>query len=987
MPRERMRTAAVVVSLAAAAAGIGAAACQRRAPAIAGVPEVVDFNFHVRPILSDRCFACHGPDERTRKAGLRLDRQDGAFATLPSGHRAVVPGSVRKSALVARITSDDPAFLMPAPESRLTLDAREKATLVRWIEQGAQWKPHWSFLPPLKAALPPVREQRWARGEVDRFVLAALEAKGLKPSPEASRETLVRRVSLDLTGLPPSVEEIDAFLADRSPGAYEKLVDRLLASPAYGERMAADWLDVARYADSFGYQDDGMRAMWHWRDWVIAAFNRNLPFDQFVTWQLAGDLLPGATQEQVLATGFNRNHMQTQEGGVVPEEYRTEYVADRVNTLGRAFLGLSVECARCHDHKYDPLKQAEYYRLFAFFNNVNETGQIPYSGMPSPTLMVTDAAVEAKLTAIRGGIGRLEAQVRPDDPALDPEFRDWLERATRDPAAATRASSAAAPRPIVHLPLEAALPGIEMTKGDPKTGEKPKAKKVLRFANLADPRHPALYGGGEERPPVTVDGRIGRGQRLVGDTHIGLGEKIAYFERNQPFSLGLWFRIDKAGVGGPLLTRSGGIFNGNRGYEIMLRADSTFSAGLHHVFPDNSLEIETVQGVAPGAWHHLALTYDGSSRASGLVLHLDGRAAETRVRVDNLQRSILHDQQGKNWGESAGLRLGRRHDETLEDVSVDDLRVYDRQLTRPEVAALGGGPDTLVAQLARPAAQRLAAQQAALREHYLLRLAPGIASKRAALERLRGEENALLTSLDEVMTLRELEAPRPTFILARGRYDAPTERVLPGTPQVLGEYPSRLPPNRLGLARWLTDPRHPLTARVMVNRCWALLFGRGLVATPADFGSQGRLPTHPELLDWLAVAFVDSGWDVKALLKRLVTSAAYRQSSAADAARLEADPANEWLSRGPSHRLAAEQIRDEALAASGLLARKLGGPSVYPYQPAGPVGGARDAQRDELRAGARRRACTAAACTPSGSARRRRPRRSASTPRTGCSAP
>ena len=361
------------------------------APAVAGLPDVIDFNFHVKPILSDRCFKCHGPDDRVRKAGLRFDRKEAAFGVLPSGNRAVVPGDTGRSTLVARILSTDPQRVMPAGDSNLTLNEYEKAVLVKWIEQGAEWKPHWSFIPPRKVPPPAPKDAAWVRGPIDRFILASLEARGLRPAAEATRETLIRRLTFDLTGLPPTLAEIDAFVDDRAPDAYEKVVDRLLASPAYGERMAADWLDIARYADSHGYQDDGMRQMWPWRDWVISAFNRNLPVDQFITWQLAGDLLPNPTEEQRLATGFNRNHMQTQEGGVVPEEYRTEYVVDRVNTFGRAFLGLSVECARCHDHKYDPVTQKEFYRLFSFFNSVNETGQIPYSGVPSPSVLLVSS--------------------------------------------------------------------------------------------------------------------------------------------------------------------------------------------------------------------------------------------------------------------------------------------------------------------------------------------------------------------------------------------------------------------------------------------------------------------------------------------------------------------------------------------------------------------------------------------------------------------
>jgi hypothetical protein len=927
--RTSPKIAVLSLGLAVLAGVVGASACGPRAPAVAGVPEVIDFNFHVRPILSDRCFACHGPDDRARKAGLRFDRKENALGELPSGHRAIVPGRPGRSALVERILSTDPAVMMPDPASRLSLDEREKAILVRWIEQGAKWKPHWAFIPPARIAPPGVKTAGWARNEIDRFVLATLESKGLNPSPEADREMLVRRVTFDLTGLPPTPEEIDAFLADRSKDAYEKLVDRLLASPAYGEHMAAEWLDVARYADSHGYQDDGMRDMWPWRDWVIAAFNRNLRFDQFITWQLAGDLLEDPTEEQRLATGFNRHHMQSQEGGIVPEEYRTEYVVDRVNTLGRAFLGVSVECARCHDHKYDPVAQKDFYRLYAFFNSVNETGQIPYSGVPSPTVIVTDAAAREKLLAIRERIQSLEAEIDVDRPAFDKGLDTWLARGARP------AAQPAAPRLVVHLPLDRGEPGREAVKKEGGKAGETKWRKVLRFANLALARHPARLGGDEDRLPKTVEAKVGHGQTLVGDSDIGVEPRLAAFERNQPFSLGLWTRVEKEGAAGPLVTRSGGLFNGNRGYEILLRKDGTLSAGLHHVFPDNSIEIASVQGIAPGGWHHVALTYDGSSRAAGLRLFLDGRAAEGRPTVDNLHRSILHDGKGKNWTSSPSLRIGRRHDETLADVSVDDLRVYDGQLTAFEVAGLAGEPQALARALARPDAERSAAEGAALREHYVLRVRTDLEGERQALGAARGEENALLTSLPEVMSMRDLPEPRATFVLARGAYDAPTERVEPGTPEAILAFPKGLPRNRLGLARWLLDAKHPLTARVVVNRYWALFFGRGLVATPADFGSQGRLPTHPELLDWLATTFLDSGWDLKALQRRIALSATYRQSSVADALALEGDPANEWLGRGPAYRLSAEEIRDEALAASGLLVRWIGGPSVYPYQPPG----------------------------------------------------
>ena len=918
--------------------------CSRRpaAPAVAGLPDVIDFNFHVKPILSDRCFKCHGPDDRVRKAGLRFDRKEAAFGVLPSGNRAIVPGDTGSSTLVARILSPDPQRVMPAGDSNLTLNEYEKAVLVKWIEQGAEWKPHWSFIPPRKVPPPAPKDAAWVRGPIDRFILASLEARGLRPAAEATRETLIRRLTFDLTGLPPTLAEIDAFVDDRAPDAYEKVVDRLLASPAYGERMAADWLDIARYADSHGYQDDGMRQMWPWRDWVISAFNRNLPVDQFITWQLAGDLLPNPTEEQRLATGFNRNHMQTQEGGVVPEEYRTEYVVDRVNTFGRAFLGLSVECARCHDHKYDPVTQKEFYRLFSFFNSVNETGQIPYSGVPSPSVLLVSSTARQQLDRLDAEIAPLEASVSRVGlcDGVDPAAPDWKARECGAFSGwltgSARTSKVVPPALFAYLPLDGWSSTPIAPKRDPKTHELSKPDVKVTFVNLVPGKKPATLEGDKDRVPKTVPGHTGNAQLLVGDSHIDLGSKTGLFERNDPFSLSLWFRIERAGVMGPLVTRGADLFNGNRGYEIFIHKDGTLTAGLHHVFPDNSIEIAT-QPLKPGSWYHLALTYDGSSRAAGLHLFLNGRVAPTTVVIDHLQQSIIvsGDPKNKSWVDYPGLRIGRRQDETLEGVTVDEFRAYAAQLTSFEVAALAGDPDPIGAVLSVPADRRTSEQRGWLEEQFRLRVATTVPAALRTLSTLRGQENTILTGLPEVMAMRELPAPRPTFILSRGAYDAPTTQVTPGTPHVLGDMPASLPQNRLGLAKWLIAPTHPLTARVIVNRYWAMIFGRGIVATPADFGNQGKLPTHPQLLDWLATTFVESGWNLKALQKQMVTSAAYRQSSVGEARSLEIDPANDLLSRGPSYRLAAEQIRDSALAASGLLVRTVGGPSVYPYQPAG----------------------------------------------------
>ena len=915
------------------------AACRSRVPDMAGLPAQVDFNFHVRPILSDKCFACHGPDDRARKGGLSLHTRDGAFAELATGHRAIVAGRPGKSELVRRITSTDPAVMMPAPASHLSLSELEKAMLVRWIEQGAEWKPHWAFIAPRKPSLPTGADVDSLANPIDRFVTARLRGTGLTPQPEAPRETLIRRVTIDLTGLPPTLAELDAFLRDRSPDAYEKVVDRLLASEAFGERMAAGWLDIARYADSHGYQDDGMRPMSPWRDWVIDAFNRNMPVDQFLTWQLAGDLLPDATTEQRLATAFNRHHMQSQEGGIVSEEYRVEYVADRVNTFGSAFLGLTLQCARCHDHKYDPILQKDFFKIYAFFNNVNETGQIPYSGMPSPTLTISDPEADRTIAALLAAIGPLEQATRVDRLATGPAFESWLARAE----AAPDAVPAPLPRPIVHLPLE--------------------RLQDYAFANLATPERKGVVGSETERKkktartPVTVPGRVGMAQRLVGDSQVDLGgrdDDFGFFERNEPFSFALWMRRDKDGIGGPVMTRSGAVMNGPRGYELILRPDGTLTTGLHHVAPDNSIEIETAAPLKVGTWYHVTVTYDGSSRAAGLRLFLDGMLAPTHVMTDNLARSIISEPSGDHGGISA-IRLGRRGDENLSDVSVDEFYVFPDQLTALEVARLAAlGTDGAVGRdgsPSRPAtndggakAEGRAAKppttafsEADLADHWVRRIAKLGEADRAKLRTLRGRENAIITRLPQVMVMRELppDRARPTFVLARGAYDAPTERVEADTPGALPPFDPKLARNRLGLARWLVGPDNPLATRVVVNRYWGMLFGNGLVATPEDFGAQGSLPSHPELLDHLAVSFREGGWNLKALLRQMVLSRTYRQSSTATPPARDIDPGNTLLARGPSYRLAAEQIRDGALAASGLLVRTIGGPSVYPYQPPG----------------------------------------------------
>lgn len=886
------------------------------------LPEQVDFNFHIRPILSDRCFACHGPDDNARKADLRLDTPDGAYAALAeSGNRAIVPGSVRRSEAYHRLISDDPEVQMPPPESNLSVTPREIALLSRWIEQGAEYKPHWAFIAPTKPAVPEVTQTDWVANDIDPFILARLEAEELAPQAPAAKETLLRRVTFDLTGLPPTVEEINAFLADTSPNAYETAVDRLLASGHYGERMAMEWLDVARYADSHGFQDDGLRTMWPWRDWVIKAFNENLPFDDFLTWQLAGDLLPNPTREQVIATGFNRNHMQSQEGGIVPEEYRVEYVADRTHTVGKAFMGLTMECARCHDHKYDPITQKEYYSLFAFFNNNNEYGVIPYVGEASPTVPVLTPEVEDKLADIQAQIDALKPLFEVAHERYDAPFADWLSAHQTAPEQAD-----GTPQGLVgDYPLDVLEP--------------PNAEDLRTFANRAQRDADGYFWGDVDKLPIVVEGRFGKALKLQGESWLDMGKGRYDYERNDAFSMGLWFTIADTAASGPLFARSGALFNGMRGYVVELLEDKRIRASLNHVFPANSITIETVDPTPVQAWQHLMLTYDGSSRAEGLRLYLNGEQASTVMTVDNLSRSLRHamNHEGKltNWGGIGNLSIGwmGANSPTLDSVSVDAFQVYERRLTDLEVAHVFGRTDTLQTLLST--STLTSEQRAALRDFYVTTTNGAYRQTAADLKTLWGQENDLLTNQTAVMVMKERPEPRATHVLDRGAYDAPTEQVAYATPEAVLEFPEALPQNRLGLAQWLTDPQNPLTARVIVNRYWQMLFGRGLVSTPDDFGSQGALPSHPELLDWLAVSFIEMDWDVKAMLKMMVMSATYQQASLLSPDLLERDPNNVLLARGPSRRLKAEMIRDNALAASGLLVTRIGGPSVRPYQPEG----------------------------------------------------
>ncbi|WP_128548682.1 DUF1553 domain-containing protein [Larkinella soli] len=936
------------------------------------LPEKVDYNLHIKPLLSDRCFACHGPDKAKQKAGLRLDMPDVAFTALEkSGNTAIVPGNLAESELYHRIVSSDPDYMMPTPESHLSLTNEEKALIIRWIEQGAEYKPHWSLIVPKVAEVPKVKNPAWVKNEIDAYVLKKLEEKGLRPAPEADKATLLRRVTLDLTGLPPTVAEVDAFLADKSPDAYEKVVNRLLHSPQYGERQAAEWLDVARYADTHGYQDDGLRTMWPYRDWVIRAYNRNLRFDKFITWQLAGDMLPHPTRNMLLATAFNRNHQQSQEGGIVDEEYRVEYVADRVNTFGKAMLGLTVECARCHDHKYDPISQKDYYSLFAFFNNNNERGQIPYDGEPAPTLTLTSPEVEKQLRFIRTQLAPIEQRLNPNRPEYQKAFGQWMGSAERYPPIFINTGL------IAHYTFDESDPidfkayehseekkkkDEERRKEDEKRQKENERRKLAGLPEIKkpvvpktreelakDPRNafwnqvndtlPARLGGDPESLPYQIAGKVGKARFLPGDSYIELPRKLGVFERTQPFTISSWLNVRKPGLEGMLMGRSDGPFDGNRGYEINLLPDGRIKVTLSHVWPANSLDIESVGKIPYKQWFHVAMTYDGSSRAQGIRLYLNGQPAPVRIVTDNLYHSMDEGKNGKHWVRYPFF-IGRWHDHYIKDFAIDELRIYNRSLTPLEVPQLAGRPDALTAALRTPPARRTPAQRTGLYNYYVTVVDSAYHKAFGEATVYRNQEIRLYNNSDQVMVMQERKYPRRTFLLQRGAYDAPGAEVSANTPTQLMPFPEDYPKNRLGLARWLLHPDNSLFSRVMVNRFWQQYFGQGIVKSSDDFGNQGDLPSHPELLDYLAVRFRDGAggsgpWNVKAFQKFIVMSATYRQSSVVDLKKREADPDNHYFSRGPSYRLSAEQIRDNALATGGLLTRKIGGPSVHPYQPSG----------------------------------------------------
>ena len=1058
----------------------------------------VDFNREIRPILSDKCFKCHGPDAKNQKSDFRLD----SFEQATKDHKGMVgltPGSVEDSEIHWRIHSDDPIDVMPPPESKLPLSKKEIDLLDQWIKEGGQYEKHWSFKPLPKSVTVPESNHPEPRNQIDHFIARRLEGEKLNPSQEADRVTWLRRVTFDLTGLPPTLSEVDAFLADTSEDAFDQVVDRLLSSDEYAERMTSEWMDVARYSDTYGYQVDRNRNVWPWRDWVIRAFQKNLSYDQFVTEQIAGDLLPNATQDQILATCFNRLHSQKVEGGSVPEEFRIEYVADRVHTFGTAFLGLTMECTRCHDHKYDPVTQKDYFSLSAFFNNIDEAGLYSYftGSVPTPTLELGDLPSDEKIKSAQQKLKALsesknsrdafanwtqevklesvglahyfskpiksteplntDTKFNPIDlkPALWLDANEyngtsgtWSDRSGNQNHALRHASpktethktsglqvvryhsksndyhefkeiknirtvfwvmsktSGNSGSPLCHPSAHhfysngnkfwhpqhthehirkgsLRINGVEANSGsiypnklavvslrttgdviasrigrdrnhggnynwNGEMGEllifanalkdeqikqienhliskwkvkretdiqyaKPMAylsfddRNGNRYPNSADRTKDASTNGNNKE----VEGKFGKAIHFTGDDALNFPSGFGDFNRHQSFGMAFWLKPTQLLDRAVIVRRSQAWTDAaSRGYEILLE-DGKLSPALIHFWPGNAIRIRSKKKLPLNQWTHIGLSYDGSSKAKGLKLYENGKLADIEVIKDHLTREI-------KGGGSPFLGFAQRmRDRGFKNGILDEFYLFDRVISKSEIEKLAGLRDKI--------------DESAMLNIFLHSVDKPSLSARQGLYAERKSFGDQRQRLPEIMVMKEMSGLRETHILERGHYENRGEVVERATPEVLTPFPQGAPNNRMGLANWLTASDHPLLARVTVNRYWQMIFGRGLVSTSEDFGMQGKPPTHPELLDWLARDFIDSGWNLRHILKKMVLSATYRQKSQFTPATRELDPENLFLSRAPAYRLPAEMIRDSALAASGLLQRKVGGAGVKPY--------------------------------------------------------
>lgn len=857
--------------------------------------EDIDFSRDIRPILSKNCFFCHGPDAQDRQADLRLDSYEGATENL-----AIDPEDLADSELIRRITSTDPDEVMPTPESHKKLEPEEVELLRRWVESGGQYAEHWAFITPT-APEPPASD--WGSNAIDHFIHARLAAAEIKPSVEATPEQIIRRVSLDLTGLPPTPQRVAQFrtaYAENPETAYTELVDELLGSEPFGERMALAWMDAARYGDTSVMHADGPRDMWPWRDWVIKAYNSNKPFSDFLREQLAGDLIPDATFDQKVASGFNRNHASSDEGGAFPEELRVDYVVDRVQTTSNVFLGLSMECAQCHDHKYDPITQKDYFRFFAYFNNTSDPGMQSRNGNQSPLVKFTvggdpekAAEIDQELASVTQKLAERRTEV------IKNIYPTWLANATIENALPPQPDDTTYHYPLdpdTNLPLPAESVDLKI-EGD---------EKGRHYLNATKDNSHHLLVEGDDTPDLDL---------------------------SKPFTVAYSIRTNKDTLTSAIASRMGDDY---RGWDLWI--ESGKQPGLHLIdkWPENGLKVFTQDPIQSGTWTHISITYDGSRKAKGIKIYVDGKLVPSSIAKDTLKPDATNDLPKGTHPFNIASRNNRS---AAFHGAFDDLRFYNRVLGVGEIASLD--TRTLSDALANAPDQRSAAETKLLEDHYLSHFD-------TPHQELTAEHSALVKERDQAMkgavdyssmVMGDLppDKMRNTFVLERGAYDSPEEDevIQPGVPAFLPSMPERASANRLGLAEWMLRDDHPLTARVAVNRYWTMLFGRGLTASVMDFGNQGESPTHPELLDWMARDFIASGWDIKHAIRQIVTSKTYRQSAVITHAARSVDPENLLLGRSPRFRLPGEHVRDLALATAGLLNQEVGGPGVKPYQPAG----------------------------------------------------
>lgn len=858
-----------------------------------GEKQTIDYARDIQPILAENCFACHGVDPETRAQDLRLDIRD---AAIDGG--AIEPNDPDASSMVDRVYSDDPSTIMPPPESHRKLTAEQKDLLKRWIEEGAEYTTHWSLVAPVKTAAPKTKNEKWVRNAIDRFVLAGLEKTQLQPAAEADARTIFRRLSLDITGLPPATKDLDAFVREYeadSESAMSSWIDKLMDRPSWGEHRARYWLDAARYADTHGMHFDNYREIWPYRDWVIRAFNKNQPFDQFTVEQLAGDLLDSPTTDQLIATGFQRCNMTTNEGGTIDEENRAIYASDRVQTFGWVYLGLTTNCCQCHDHKFDPITMKDYYSLAAFFRNTTEKakdGNVPDGR--GPTIKVPTAEDEARLAQLQPAIAAAMKKTSDYRDSAKDAFDQWQANARREPSPLSTKGL------VLNLPLnEGEGEEVESLGATPATFKLP------------------------EKIQWKKDGRIGPSLVIQNKKTIEIGD-AGDFEFDQEFSYGAWVRSPKNSSGSAMLARMD-TGNSFRGWDLY-QQDRQYTVHLIDKWPGSALKVRTKRKrVLKDKWQHVFVTYDGSRKIEGIKIYVDGKLEET-----------IHDK--NNLADNASLRtkvptrVGGRHADSLyNNGSVQDVRIYDRTLSEAEVKTLA--EQATLGILAVDAAERTEAQRSQLMDFYLENEDPKYGKLAAAAAKLLRQKKAIDKRTPITLVQVEKKGPAKTHLLMRGAYDKKGDEVTAAPPAVLHPLPENAPANRLGLAKWVVDDANPLTSRVTVNRFWQQIFGQGIVASTEDFGIMGTPPSNQALLDWLAVDFRESGWDVKRCFKQILMSSTYRQLAITTPQKLLRDRDNSLLSRGPRFRMDAEMIRDYALSASGLISRKMYGPGTKSYQP------------------------------------------------------